>query len=92
MLSLLEKEMPEGVEWTHPQGGLFLYLTLPERFDAVAFYEKSLAAGVAYVAGSFFCPDGSGRNTMRLNFSFMPQEKIREGLPLLCKLLKEELL
>ena len=92
MLSLLEQEMTEGVEWTRPQGGLFLYLTLPENFDAVSFYEKSLAAGVAYVAGSFFCPDGSGRNTMRLNFSFMPQEKIREGLPLLCELLKKELL
>lgn len=92
MLSLLEKEMPEGCRWTHPEGGLFLYLYLPQNFDAVAFYEKALAAGLAYVAGNFFCPDGSGRNTMRLNFSFMPEEKIRIGLPLLCNLLKEELL
>lgn len=91
MLELLDKNMPEKVQWTHPEGGLFLYLTLPEPFDAVSFYEKALAAGVAYVSGNFFCTDGSGRNTMRLNFSFMDKERIKEGIPLLCSLLKEEL-
>lgn len=91
MLSLLQEYMPEGVFWTHPEGGLFLFLTMPEGFDSVAFYDKALAAGVAYVAGSFFHPDGSGRNTMRLNFSFMTEEKIRGGIVLLARLLKEEL-
>ncbi len=91
MLSLLQEYMPEGVSWTHPEGGLFLFLTMPEGFDSVAFYDKALAAGVAYVAGSFFHPDGSGRNTMRLNFSFMTEEKIRGGIVLLARLLKEEL-
>ncbi|MGM9748062.1 MAG: PLP-dependent aminotransferase family protein [Candidatus Cryptobacteroides sp.] len=91
MLSLLQENMPDGVSWTHPEGGLFLFLTMPEGFDSVAFYDKALAAGVAYVAGSFFHPDGSGRNTMRLNFSFMTEEKIRGGIALLAKLLKEEL-
>ena len=87
MLSLLERHMPEGVRWTHPEGGLFLFLTMPEGFDAVKFYDKSLAAGVAYVAGEFFHPDGSGKNTMRLNFSFMSEEKMREGVKILAELL-----
>ena len=91
MLRLLEENMPRGVSWTRPEGGLFLFLTLPEGFDAVRFYDKALAAGVAYVAGCFFFSDGSARNTMRLNFSFMSPQKIEEGLVLFGKLLQEEL-
>ena len=91
MLRLLEENMPLGVSWTRPEGGLFLFLTLPEGFDAVKFYDKALAAGVAYVAGCFFFSDGSARNTMRLNFSFMSPQKIEEGLVLFGKLLQEEL-
>ena len=83
----LEEYMPEGVKWTHPEGGLFLFLTLPEGFDAVAFYDKALSAGVAYVAGEFFHPDRSGKNTMRLNFSFMSPEKIVAGIKVLSGLL-----
>ena len=90
LLSLLKEYMPEGVRWTHPEGGLFLFLTMPEGFDAVRFYDKALDAGVAYVAGEFFHPDGSGKNTMRLNFSFMSPERIAEGIKLLASLLKEE--
>ena len=70
MLSLLEEHMPAGVSWTHPEGGLFLFLTMPEGFDAVRFYDRALDAGVAYVAGEFFYPQRGGKNTMRLNFSF----------------------
>lgn len=91
MLSLLEEYMPKGVKWTHPEGGLFLFLTLPEGFDAVKFYDKALDAGVAYVAGEFFHPDGSGKNTMRMNFSFMSRERIPEGIKLLADLLAETL-
>jgi 2-aminoadipate transaminase len=87
LLGLLEEYMPEGVKWTHPEGGLFLFLTMPEGFDAVAFYDKALDAGVAYVAGEFFHPDGSGKNTMRMNFSFMSPQKISEGVKLLASLL-----
>lgn len=88
LLSLLDEYMPEGVKWTRPEGGLFLFLTLPEGFDAVAFYDQALSAGVAYVAGEFFHPDRSGKNTMRLNFSFMSPEKIIAGIRLLAELLK----
>ena len=84
MLSLLEKYMPEGVSWTHPEGGLFLFLTLPEGFDTVALYDRALSAGVAYVAGSFFFPDGSHRNTMRLNFSFLDASRMEAGVRLLA--------
>ena len=92
LLSLLEEHMPEGVHWTHPEGGLFLFLTMPEGFDAVKFYDKALDAGVAYVAGEFFHPNRSGKNTMRLNFSFMSPERIVEGIRILSKLLKDEIL
>ena len=87
LLGLLEEHMPDGVTWTHPEGGLFLFLTMPEGFDAVKFYDKALDAGVAYVAGEFFHPDGSGKNTMRMNFSFMSPQKITEGVKLLATLL-----
>ena len=87
LLRLLEEHMPEGVRWTRPEGGLFLFLTMPEGFDAVKFYDKALDAGVAYVAGEFFHPDRSGKNTMRLNFSFMSPERITEGIKLLASLL-----
>ena len=91
LLSLLEEHMPEGVHWTHPEGGLFLFLTMPEGFDAVKFYDKALDAGVAYVAGEFFHPDRSGKNTMRLNFSFMSPQRITEGIKLLAQLLRVSL-
>lgn len=92
LLSLLEEHMPEGVRWTRPEGGLFLFLTMPHGFDAVKFYDKALEAGVAYVAGEFFHPDRSGKNTMRLNFSFMTPERMTEGVRILSKLLKDEIL
>ena len=92
LLSLLEENMPAGVRWTYPEGGLFLFLTMPEGFDAVKFYDKALDAGVAYVAGEFFHPDRSGKNTMRLNFSFMSPERITEGVRLLAELLKTVIL
>ena len=81
LLALLEEYMPQGVSWTHPEGGLFLFLTMPDGFDA----------GVAYVAGEFFHPDGGGKNTMRMNFSFMSHERIAEGVKLLASILKENI-
>ena len=88
LLSLLEKYMPENVNWTHPEGGLFLFLTLPEDFDSVAFYDRALSAGVAYVAGSFFHTDGGGKNTMRLNFSFLDENRMEPGIKILSDLLR----
>lgn len=90
MLSLLGKYMPEGVSWTHPEGGLFLFLTLPEGFDTVALYDRALSAGVAYVAGSFFYPDGSHRNTMRMNFSFLDASRMEAGIKLLAEVIQQK--
>ncbi len=88
MVSLLKKYMPEGVKWTYPEGGLFLWLTLPETLDTVAMYDEALSKGVAYVAGSFFFPDGSHRNTMRMNFSFIAEEKMEPGIKLLSQIIR----
>jgi len=89
MVNLLQKYMPEGVSWTYPEGGLFLWLTLPEQIDTVALYDRALSAGVAYVAGSFFYTDGSHRNTMRLNFSFIDKAKMEPGIRLLAQLIRD---
>ena len=91
MVSLLEKYMPAGVTWTYPEGGLFLWLTLPPAVDTVALYDRALAAGVAYVAGSFFYTDGSHRNTMRLNFSFVDEAKMEPGIKLLSGVIRNSL-
>ena len=91
MLGLLERYMPAGTSWTRPEGGLFLFLTLPEGIDTVALYDEALTAGVAYVAGSFFYTDGSHRNTMRLNFSFIDEAKMEPGIRLLSDLIRKHL-
>ena len=89
LLALLQKYMSEGVSWTHPEGGLFVWVTLPQGVDTVAMYEKALSAGVAYVAGSFFYLDGSYRNTMRLNFSFLDIDRMEEGMRILAGVLSD---
>ena len=91
MLALLDRYMPAGTSWTRPEGGLFLFLTLPPQADTVAMYDKALGAGVAYVAGSFFYPDGSHRNTMRLNFSFIDDSRMEEGIKLLADVISSAL-
>lgn len=80
MLDSLQKYMPEEFSWTHPEGGLFLMAKGPEHLDTNALLLECIKeANVAYVAGtSFFC-DGSGKNTMRLNFSYESIEKNVEG-------------
>ena len=92
MVSLLEKYMPAGVKWTYPEGGLFLFLTLPEGIDTIEMYDEALSRGVDYVAGSFFFLDGSHRNTMRLNFSFVAEEKMEPGMKLLGAIVKDRIL
>ena len=89
MLMMLEKYMPSGVSWTRPEGGLFIFLALPEAIDTVALYDRALSAGVAYVSGAFFHTDGSGRNTMRLNYSFMDKDRIEEGVRILAGLFRD---
>lgn len=92
LLSLLEKYMPKGVTWTHPEGGLFLFLKLPFGFDAGDVYEDALRDEVAFVAGEMFYPKGGQhRNTMRLNFSFLDAERMEEGVKRLATIIKRNL-
>jgi len=93
MLEALERYMPQeaGLNWTHPEGGLFLWVTLPGYMDAEALLPKAIEKKVAYVMGAAFHCDRSGKNTMRLNFSYPSEEQIGEGIERLSALVKEEL-
>lgn len=88
MLAALGRHMPAGVTWTRPEGGMFVWVTLPEGMDGAALLERSLARDkVAFVPGAAFYPDGSGRNTIRLNFSSPTEAMIEEGLSRLGRLI-----
>lgn len=89
LLDELEKEMPSGATWTHPQGGLFIFVTLPEGCDTLAMYDQAISSGIAYVPGSFFFTDGSHRNTMRLNFSYIDSDKIGPAVKLLAAFVRK---
>lgn len=88
MLDSLEEHMPAGVHWTHPEGGLFLWLTLPENISTVKMFNEAVEQKVAYVPGVSFYPSGGGENTMRLNFSFATPEKINEGIARLARVIR----
>jgi 2-aminoadipate transaminase len=80
MLEALEAHMGTGVTWTHPNGGMFLWLTLPDHIDATVLLQASLEQKVAFVPGAAFHANGGGTNTMRLNFSHSTPERIAEGI------------
>lgn len=91
MLSALEKYMPKGVKWSRPTGGMFLWLTLPERIDAKEIFMTAIEHNVAYVIGRPFHCDLSRGNTMRLNYSFPSVEQIDTGIRQLSQTIKEVL-
>lgn len=93
MVQALEKYMPAdaGISWTNPQGGLFLWLTLPPRIDTAELFPEAAANGVVYVVGSPFHCDGSGQNTMRLNFSYPTETQIDDGIKRLAEVIKNRL-
>ncbi len=91
ILDALSRYMPEGTEWTRPQGGLFIWARMPAGVDAAKLLEKAVKQGVAFVPGSAFYHDGSGRNCMRLNFSYATPEMIEEGIRRLGGVLKQHL-
>lgn len=88
MLKALETYMPEGVNWTHPKGGLFLWVTTPEGTDTKDIFKSAIDRKVAFVPGHSFHPLGGGENTMRLNFSCMKPELIDEGIKRLAEVIK----
>jgi len=91
MLTALAREMPPGVTWTHPQGGLFLWVRLPDGMDTERLLPLAVEEGVAYVVGAGFHADGGGRNAMRLNFSFPSEPEIEEGVRRLARLVQRNL-
>jgi 2-aminoadipate transaminase len=89
MIDCLRRYMPKGVSWTEPDGGLFLFITLPGQLDSLDVLKKAVDKNVAFVTGSvFFCNDG-GKNTMRLNFSYCNNKEIEEGVMRLADVVKE---
>ena len=91
MLKAFREYMPEGVSWTEPEGGLFLFMTLPDHMDSEKLFYKAIEKNVAYVMGSVFHCDGSGKNTMRINFSYVPEEKAVEGVKRLAEAIRENM-
>ena len=91
MLDALTEHMPDGVRWTHPQGGLFLWATLPEDIDTTDLLAEAIKEKVAFVPGGSFHPCGGGTNTMRLNFSYSKPDQINEGIARLGRVIKQRL-
>ena len=92
MLAALTEYFPDNVSWTRPQGGLFLWVTVPENIDTALLLKDALEYRIAFVPGAAFHANGSGANTMRLNFSNVNAEQIEEGIRRLGKLLHTRML
>ena len=91
MLDALEEHMPkdEGISWTKPQGGLFVWVRMPEGIDTQEMLELAIEKKVAYVPGAAAFVDGGGHNTMRLSFSLATPEIIDEGIRRLAEVVRE---
>ena len=87
MLDAMQEHFPAGVSWTKPEGGMFIWVTLPQQVDAMKLLEQSLAARVAFVPGAPFYANNPATNTLRLSFVTVPPERIREGIAVLGKLI-----
>lgn len=88
-LRALEKHFPKGARWTHPQGGLFIWVVLPEYIDTNELLPKAAARNVAYIPGVPFYADGGGKNAMRLNFSNASLEQLDRGIKSLGEVVAE---
>lgn len=91
MLEALDKYFPVEVTWTKPQGGFFVFATLPEYIDTGEMFKEAIEENVAYVPGGPFFADGKGQNTMRLSFCFPSLEDIDEGIKRLGKIIKKRI-
>ncbi len=89
MHECLTKYMPKGVTWTRPEGGLFLFVTLPKDMDARELFDIAIKENVAFVIGEVFFCDGKGQNTLRLNFSYVSDDQMDEGVKRLGNAIKK---
>ena len=89
MLDALEEFMPAGVEWTKPEGGFFVWVTLPEGMDTYPLLQRAIDAGVVFIPGAAFTPSDEPSNKLRLAFSAVAADKIHEGVRRLAPVLAE---
>jgi DNA-binding transcriptional MocR family regulator len=93
MLSGMDEFMPEGLAWTRPEGGMFLWVNLPTWMDSSELLKKALRKRVAFVSGrAFYADPKEGANTLRLNFTHPSDEMITEGLRRLGSVVNQEML
>ncbi|MDD2755703.1 MAG: PLP-dependent aminotransferase family protein [Methanothrix sp.] len=90
MVQTMQETFPENVSFTRPEGGMFLWATLPESMSSLDLFNRAIEEKVAFVPGQAFYADGGGSNTMRLNFSNSNNDRIFEGVTRLAKAIKEE--
>lgn len=88
MLAALEANAPPGTDWTRPQGGLFVWITLPEEVDASELLKQAIALNVAFVPGAAFRPDGRGSNTLRLSYSLWNDDTGGRAVATVCDLIR----
>lgn len=91
MLQAMERYLPEEVRWIKPDGGIFLWATLPQGLNSMELFEKAVKAKVAYVPGSYYYAKGGGENDIRLNFTACDEEKIAVGIQRLSKTIVENM-
>lgn len=91
MLAALEAHFPPEATFTRPEGGMFVWATLPERLSAMELFERAIDEKVAFVPGTPFFVDGGGAHNMRLNFSNSDESRIEEGIARLGRIIKEML-
>ena len=89
LLKTMEETFTDGTTWTHPEGGLFLWLTFPEGVSARKVFDKCIEKNVAGVLGEFFYPNNKNDRHMRINYSNMPDDRIVEGVKRMAEALKE---
>lgn len=80
MVEMIAEHFPDGVDYTKPEGGMFLWVTLPEGLSSLELFDLAIRENVAFVPGKAFFCEGGGDNTLRLNFSNSSEEKIEEGM------------
>ena len=92
MLAAMDEHFPIVANWTKPDGGMFIWVTLPEYIDTKDMFPRAIDNNVAYVNGAAFFADHSGKNTMRLNFTYATHEQIDIGIKRLADTIKQEIL
>ena len=91
MIQSIKEYFPKEVKWTHPKGGMFIWITLPHKINTKLLFQKAISKNVAFVVGDAFYPEGTNYNSFRLNFSYSNDEIIKKGIKRLGDVIKEEL-